>query len=102
MAENGSIALQKFMEAQEGVYDVILMDCMMPVMNGYEATKAIRSLNREDSMLIPIIAMTANAFDDDVRKCLETGMNDHLAKPFDIVKVVKTIRKYVPGHRASQ
>lgn len=102
VAENGSIALEMFMEAQEGLYDVILMDCMMPVLNGYEATQAIRGLNRADSMMIPIIAMTANAFDDDIRKCLESGMNDHLAKPFEIIKVIRTIRKYVPGHRVSQ
>ena len=101
VAENGSIAIEKFIQAQEGEYDVILMDCMMPVLNGYEATQAIRGLGRADSAIIPIIAMTANAFDDDVRKCLESGMNDHLSKPFETVKVIKTIRKYVPGHRVS-
>ena len=95
VAENGKLALDKFSANPAGTYDVILMDCMMPVMDGFEATGAIRNLERPDAETIPIIAMTANAFADDVKKCLDSGMNDHLSKPFDIVKVVKTIRKYV-------
>lgn len=95
IAENGRIAYEKFRDAPEGTYDVILMDCMMPVMDGYEATQAIRALERPDAATIPIIAMTANAFADDVKKCLETGMDDHMPKPFDIKNVTKTIRKHV-------
>ena len=95
VAENGKLALEKFREQPSGAFDVILMDCMMPVMSGYEATRAIRELERPDAVTIPIIAMTANAFADDVKNCLAAGMNDHLAKPFEIGKVVKTIRKYV-------
>ena len=93
-AENGSIAFDKFLNAQEGTYDVILMDCMMPVLNGFEATRAIRSLERTDAKRVPIIAMTANAFDDDVKKCIDAGMNDHHAKPIQIDKLIRTIRKY--------
>ena len=95
VAENGVIALQKFRDNPQGTFDIILMDCLMPEMDGYEATKAIRALDRPDAGMIPIIAMTANAFADDVKRCLDSGMNDHLAKPFDIRMVVKTIRKYL-------
>lgn len=95
VAENGRLALEMFRNHPEGTFDVILMDCMMPLMSGQEATKAIRELDRPDAKTIPIIAMTANAFADDVTKCLEAGMNDHLAKPFEIGKVMKMIRKYV-------
>ena len=74
-----------------GTFDAILMDIMMPVMDGLTATKAIRALNRPDAGIIPIIAMTANAFAEDVQRCLDSGMNAHLAKPLDIEKVKKTI-----------
>ena len=72
-----------------GTFDAILMDIMMPVMDGLTATKAIRALNRPDAGIIPIIAMTANAFAEDVQRCLDSGMNAHLAKPLDIEKVKK-------------
>ena len=94
-AENGKIAFDMFRNAPSGTYQVILMDCMMPVMDGFETTKAIRGLESSEAINIPIIAMTANAFSDDVKKCLDAGMNDHLAKPFEIEKVVKTIRKHI-------
>lgn len=94
VAENGGLALDMFRNEPAGTYDVILMDCMMPVLDGYETTRAIRKLERADAKEIPIIAMTANAFADDVKRCLDSGMNDHLAKPFDIKRVVNTIRKY--------
>ena len=97
VAENGSIALEKFKENEEGYFNAILMDCMMPVMNGFEATKAIRELERPDAETIPIIAMTANAFADDVKKCLDSGMNDHIAKPFEIGKVTQTVKRWVNG-----
>lgn len=94
-AEDGSIAVDMVKASEAGHYDLILMDVQMPIMNGYEATKAIRSL--EDSALasIPIIAMTANAFDEDKRQALESGMNDHVAKPIDIGKLEEALRKYL-------
>ena len=80
-AEDGEEGLKKFAASAEGYYDAILMDVRMPVMDGYEATSAIRRLNRPDAKIIPILAMTADAFEEDIRKCLEVGMNRHLAKP---------------------
>ena len=77
-----------------GYYDAVIMDVRMPVMNGYEATRAIRELDREDSD-IPVIAMTADAFSEDIQKCLECGMNDHLAKPIDIQAVTRKLKKYL-------
>ena len=80
-----------FSSHPEGTFDVILMDIMMPLMDGYEATRQIRKLDRTDASSIPIIALTANAFAEDVQRCLDAGMNAHLAKPLDIEKVKKTI-----------
>lgn len=88
---DGKQALELFKEEPEGTFDAILMDIMMPVMDGITATKEIRELERPDAKQIPIIAMTANAFKDDERKCLEVGMNAHLAKPIQIDQVIKTI-----------
>lgn len=93
-AENGQICAAKFEKSPVGYYDAILMDVRMPVMDGYEATTAIRRLEREDAD-IPIIAMTADAFSEDIQKCLECGMNDHLAKPIDIQAVAYKLRKYL-------
>ncbi len=92
--ENGEKCVAKFTESPVGYYDAILMDVRMPVMDGYEATMAIRALERKDAD-IPIIAMTADAFSEDIQKCLECGMNDHLAKPIDIQVVAHKITKYV-------
>ena len=89
-AENGQQALELFKEKPAGTFDVILMDLMMPVMDGYTATRKIRSLEHSDAKTIPIIAMTANAFQEDAEKCIAVGMNAHLAKPLDIEKM-KTI-----------
>jgi signal transduction histidine kinase/CheY-like chemotaxis protein len=83
LAKNGQIALETFQKEKEGTFAVILMDVMMPIMNGYEATTAIRSLPRADATSIPILAMTANAFQDDIQKAKACGMNDHLTKPID-------------------
>ena len=74
-------------------YDVIIMDVMMPVMDGLEATKAIRMLEREDAKKIPIIAMTANAFEEDRKACLDAGMDEHIGKPIDIPLLKRTITK---------
>jgi len=82
-AENGRQALEVFGDSPEGTFDAILMDIMMPVMDGLEATKAIRSMNRVDAGEIPILAMTANAYDEDIRRTREAGMNAHLSKPID-------------------
>ena len=89
------MALERFKEAAPGEFDAILMDVQMPVMNGYEATKAIRAMEREDAGKIPIIAMTANAFAEDEKEALEAGMNVHVAKPIDIELLKKVIRQCV-------
>ncbi len=92
--ENGQVCVEKFGESPVGYYDAILMDVRMPVMDGYEATRAIRGLERGDAD-IPIIAMTADAFSEDIQKCLECGMNDHLAKPIDVEAVAQKLKKYL-------
>ena len=94
-AWNGQEAVELFEKSRPGEFDVILMDIMMPVMNGYEATKMIRSLDREDAKVIPIIAMTANAFTEDRLRAKEAGMNEHIAKPVDANLLVKIIHKLV-------
>ena len=93
-AENGEICVEKFRNSPVGHYDAIIMDVRMPVMDGYEATAAIRGLERADAD-IPIIAMTADAFSEDIQRCLERGMNDHLAKPIDIQAVTFKLKKYL-------
>ena len=92
---DGQQAVDLFNSSLPGTFDAILMDIMMPVMDGLTATKTIRALEHPDAKKIPIIAMTANAFKEDERKCFEAGMNAHLAKPLDIEKVKRTIQKYV-------
>ncbi len=94
-AWNGQEAVEIFRNSVPGEFDVILMDIMMPVMNGYEATKMIRSMDREDAKVIPIIAMTANAFTEDRLRVKEAGMNEHIAKPIDIKLLVKVIHEFV-------
>ncbi|MBD5134317.1 MAG: response regulator [Clostridiales bacterium] len=93
-AENGEICVEKFQQSPEGYYDAVLMDIRMPVMGGYEATQVIRTLERPDRDL-PIIAMTADAFAEDVRRSLECGMNAHVAKPIDVEEVMRLLEKYV-------
>ena len=94
-AWNGQEAVELFRKSEPGGFDTILMDIMMPVMNGYEATKMIRSLDREDAKTIPIIAMTANAFTEDRLKAKEAGMNEHIVKPLDVELLIKVIHKLV-------
>lgn len=94
-AENGQICLEKFQKAEQGYYDAVLMDIRMPIMNGYEATEAIRVLDRQDAKEIPIIAMTADAFSEDIQRCLESGMNAHTAKPINLDEVVSLLKKYI-------
>ena len=94
-AWNGQEAVELFEKSRPGEFDVILMDIMMPVMNGYEATKMIRSLDRADAKEVPIIARTANAFAEDRIRVKEAGMNEHVAKPVDVELLIKVIHKWV-------
>ena len=94
-AKNGKEALEIFQNSKLNEYDVIIMDVMMPVMDGPEATKAIRMLEREDAERIPIIAMTANAFEEDRKACLDVGMDEHIGKPIDIPLLKRTITKAI-------
>ena len=97
-AENGEVAVQKFADSAENYYDVILMDIRMPVMNGLEATRKIRSLDRDDARAIPIIALTANAFDEDIKKSAQCGMNGHLSKPIDIRQIRRVLKAALKKH----
>ena len=94
VAKNGQEAIDQFKEHPAGTFDAILMDIMMPQVDGFSATKEIRAMERTDAKEIPIIAMTANAFDEDAKQCFETGMNAHLSKPLQMDIVVATIAKY--------
>ena len=94
-AENGAVAVQKYLAAPAGTYDAILMDLMMPVMGGYAATRAIRGSRKPDAGTVPIIAMSANAYEEDVQKCLRCGMNAHLSKPIFKDALIETIARYV-------
>ena len=93
IAHNGREALEMFEKSEPGQYDIIFMDVQMPVMNGYEATRAIRACAHENAKTIPILAMTANAFDEDVKSALDSGMNAHMSKPIDIDKLKITVAK---------
>lgn len=94
-AENGKICLEKFEQSESGWYDIILMDLRMPVMTGYEAAAAIRRLPRKDAKEIPIIAVSADAFDDDIQKCITCGMNAHVAKPYDLAVLIDLLTQYL-------
>lgn len=94
---NGAEAVERIRTTEPGTYDVILMDIMMPVMDGLEATRTIRSMDRQDCRVIPIVAMSANAFDDDLRKSVECGMNGHLSKPVEVDKLYRTLGEILHG-----
>ncbi len=94
-APDGTDAVEMFSKSPLNYYDAVLMDIQMPQMNGYDATRAIRQMSRADSKTVPIIAMTANAFDEDKNNVLEAGMNDHIAKPLDIPSLLATLKKYL-------
>ena len=94
-AENGRIAVEMFADSDEFTYAAILMDVRMPEMDGLEAAAAIRALNREDAKRIPIIALTANAFDEDVQRSLQAGMNAHLSKPVDPEQLIRVLGELV-------
>ena len=90
-AENGRIAVEKFQEHEAGYYDAVLMDMRMPEMDGLEATRRIRAMDRADAKTIPIIALTANAFDEDVQRSMQAGLNAHLSKPVEPDVLFKTL-----------
>ena len=98
VAENGLRALEKLAKSEEGYYDAILMDIRMPIMDGLTASRSIRNLSNKDAANIPIIAMTANAFDDDVYKSKAAGMNAHLAKPIDPKRLFRTLVELIRSH----
>ena len=93
VAENGQIAVDMMKRSEPGYYQLILMDIQMPVMNGYDAAKAIRKLKNPDLASVPIIAMTANAFEEDKQEAIRCGMNGHIAKPIDIQHLLDTLDK---------
>ena len=101
-AANGQEAAEKFEASRPGEYDLILMDVQMPVMDGYEATRAIRSSSHPMAETMPVIAMTANAFVDDVRDALESGMDAHIAKPVQIDNLKATIQQVLEGRSAAE
>ena len=93
-AENGAVCVEKIKNSQQNTYDAVLMDMQMPVMDGIEAAKTIRNIKTAYAQNIPIIALTANAFNTDRQACLEAGMNEHISKPFDIKKLLKILIEY--------
>ena len=93
-APDGCDAVEMFAKRPAGYYDLVLMDIQMPVMNGYEATRAIRGMERDDAKIIPVIALSANARDEDKRMSMQSGMNNHIAKPFDVANLISTINEY--------
>ena len=95
VAENGKIAVEMFERSETGYYDAILMDMRMPEMDGLEATRRIRAMDREDGKTIPIIALTANAFDEDVQRSLQAGLNAHLSKPVEPDTLYNTLKSLI-------
>jgi CheY-like chemotaxis protein len=95
LAQNGKIAVEMFESHPEGYYDAILMDMRMPEMDGLTASKTIRAMNRADSKSIPIIALTANAFDEDVQRSMQAGLNAHLSKPVEPDSLYETLESLI-------
>ena len=93
VADDGAVAVDKMKAFKPGQFDLILMDIQMPIMNGYEATRHIRALSNPDAANIPIVAMTANAFEEDRKAAFDSGMNGHIAKPIDIHRVMEVLRE---------
>ena len=94
-ARDGKQAVEVFRNSSEGSIDMILMDIMMPVMDGLEAARLIRSMERRDAAVVPILAMTANVFAEDVRSTKAAGMNEHISKPLDMSKVIQCMSRYL-------
>ena len=93
IANNGKTAVDAFAAAEPGAFDCVLMDLMMPVMSGYEAARVIRGLERKDAQTVPIVALSANAFDEDIALAKDAGMNEHLAKPVDLRKMFQVMSR---------
>ena len=100
-AENGQVAVDMFAKSKSGYYDAVLMDLRMPIMDGLEAARAIRAMNRYDAQTVPILALTANAFEEDVRKTMEAGMNVHMSKPVDAEQLYGNLRRLIPRRQAA-
>ncbi|MBR4211867.1 MAG: response regulator, partial [Oscillibacter sp.] len=98
---DGCDAVDAFNNHPPGYFDLVLMDIQMPVMNGYEATRAIRALGRPDTADIPIIALSANARDEDRKMSMESGMNQHIAKPFDVAQLITTVNEHIDARQQS-
>ena len=96
LVQNGQEAFQTFAESPAGTYNIILMDIQMPVMNVYKAARQIRSCENEDAKTIPILAMSANAFQEDVARSMDAGMNEHLSKPIDMETLFCAIGRFLP------
>ena len=96
-AENGRVCVDMIRSAEKGRYTLVFMDVQMPEMNGLDATRAIRSLENPEAASIPIVAMTADAFSENITECMNAGMNGHIAKPVDIKLVIKEIRRITEG-----
>ena len=97
LAENGAEAVELFAASEPGSYDAVLMDMRMPVMDGLEATRRIRALDRPDAKTVPIIALTANAFDEDVQRSMQAGLNAHLSKPVEPEALFETLESLIKG-----
>ena len=93
--EDGTLVLQKFESAPENYYDAVLLDILMPKMDGLSTARYLRALNRKDVVQVPIVALTANAFDEDIRRSLEAGMNAHLAKPLNPQELYQTLAELI-------
>lgn len=96
-AVNGREAVELYLKMEPGFFDIILMDILMPVMNGYDACREIRASGRPDSLTVPIVAMTANAFSEDVERAEESGMNAHIAKPIDADRMMHVLKEALEG-----
>ena len=99
---DGCEAVEVFIKHPPGYYDLVLMDIQMPIMNGYEATRAIRAIDRPDAKILPIIALSANSRDEDRRMSMESGMNYHIAKPFDVVQLIAAVNKYIAARKSNE
>ena len=102
IAWNGKEGIEKFAENPENYFDIILSDVQMPEMDGHEMTRAIRQMNRGDARIIPIVAMSANAFSSDVLKARQAGMNGHIAKPIDLKDIYRILKKWIPDEKQIQ
>ena len=98
-AENGKAGVEKILASDEGYYDAVLMDIHMPEMDGYEATAAIRAMERNDTVNMPVIAMTADAFNEDIKRCLAAGMNAHISKPVDPERLFSVLGEFFDANR---